>query len=455
MPITSLDTLPPIRSASGAKESKSSTPKELDRRIATIVRRKRIAYGAGASAYGRMERERMLQEAAQALKSGRFYGSPSRVSTRSKPPPSMREDRDMSLSAILDRIERREAESRRGKASRDRFMLPAIDSSPKSGARDSKPKKKDYERDVLPLIAAGGGGATGGVVRSVPSKEYGWGYLRSIVRRNFGSEVKRTLERARGLAHNPWRHSVATLKSVICGKPSKGQLLLGKDIHVAGGLQDDDFEFSAPERLHLLRAIRKNNKEIATDKSNPDNITTILSFGTRFRDTDSFRPDIRSATHETFFVDDYFSSLESAKNNVLELLAVTSGRPKDSFDCIIEPTRGFPPFPAVVFRIKPGSLRTKIPVNEWFQKPCLSINEALARKKGVFVHCARGVSRSASIVILWLMYTFDLTSYEAKQVVRYQRSFVLPNPLWESLISEVDIELRVQRARIAAAGKAI
>ncbi|RZF37440.1 hypothetical protein LSTR_LSTR013449 [Laodelphax striatellus] len=55
------------------------------------------------------------------------------------------------------------------------------------------------------------------------------------------------------------------------------------------------------------------------------------------------------------------------------------------------------------------------------------INEVIDKKGKVFVHCNAGVSRSASVVIGYLMRTFRLGFEEAYEMVKAQRSCIRPN----------------------------
>ncbi|KAH6899126.1 protein-tyrosine phosphatase-like protein [Coprinopsis sp. MPI-PUGE-AT-0042] len=55
------------------------------------------------------------------------------------------------------------------------------------------------------------------------------------------------------------------------------------------------------------------------------------------------------------------------------------------------------------------------------------IRAELEKGRGVLVHCHAGVSRSASIVTAFLMYTQDLTPQEALKLVRKARPMVEPN----------------------------
>lgn len=64
-----------------------------------------------------------------------------------------------------------------------------------------------------------------------------------------------------------------------------------------------------------------------------------------------------------------------------------------------------------------------------FPKTTEFIDEALQGDNGkVFVHCAMGVSRSASVVCAYLMWKFGIGSLEAVEWVREGRKRVQPNP---------------------------
>ena len=56
------------------------------------------------------------------------------------------------------------------------------------------------------------------------------------------------------------------------------------------------------------------------------------------------------------------------------------------------------------------------------------INWQLEQGHTVLVHCAAGISRSASVVIAYLMMTHGMTLDEAYQYVKSRRSIVQPNP---------------------------
>lgn len=83
------------------------------------------------------------------------------------------------------------------------------------------------------------------------------------------------------------------------------------------------------------------------------------------------------------------------------------------------------------------------------------IDECLGKGDGgVMVHCQLGQSRSASMVIAYLMRKQGLSYQKAFDKVKYKRSMVKPNPgfqkqlaLWEEMgcdISEVDVESGVE-----------
>jgi len=56
-----------------------------------------------------------------------------------------------------------------------------------------------------------------------------------------------------------------------------------------------------------------------------------------------------------------------------------------------------------------------------------TIRKYMDENKGVLVHCRAGVSRSASVVIAFLMMYHNLSFSQAQNYVRNQRPFINPN----------------------------
>jgi protein-tyrosine phosphatase len=68
-----------------------------------------------------------------------------------------------------------------------------------------------------------------------------------------------------------------------------------------------------------------------------------------------------------------------------------------------------------------------------FEKACQYIRENL-KKTNVFVHCQAGVSRSASIVIAFLMKEKKMKREEARAFVKSKREKICPNSkFWSEL----------------------
>lgn len=56
------------------------------------------------------------------------------------------------------------------------------------------------------------------------------------------------------------------------------------------------------------------------------------------------------------------------------------------------------------------------------------IKNALSCGGVVFVHCYGGVSRSATLVIAYLMQQYQMSMFEAMSYVKSKRSVIFPNP---------------------------
>lgn len=63
----------------------------------------------------------------------------------------------------------------------------------------------------------------------------------------------------------------------------------------------------------------------------------------------------------------------------------------------------------------------------YFQESIAFLKEALHSGGGVLVHCYAGVSRSATIIIAYLMQEQKMTFLDAMNYVRIRRPIVCPN----------------------------
>lgn len=67
----------------------------------------------------------------------------------------------------------------------------------------------------------------------------------------------------------------------------------------------------------------------------------------------------------------------------------------------------------------------------------------------VFIHCAWGMSRSASLVIACLMYSYNMKFYYALSYIRDKRSIVLPNVRFLYILKQYDDYIRFERSKIS------
>ncbi|XP_048843885.1 dual specificity protein phosphatase 13-like isoform X1 [Brienomyrus brachyistius] len=74
------------------------------------------------------------------------------------------------------------------------------------------------------------------------------------------------------------------------------------------------------------------------------------------------------------------------------------------------------------------------------------MREALSQKGRVFVHCARGISRSAALVLAFLMISEKLTLAEAIKAVRQHRN-ILPNAGFLSQLHHLDQKLAPMKSQ--------
>ncbi|KAM6964068.1 dual specificity phosphatase 29-like [Tautogolabrus adspersus] len=83
-------------------------------------------------------------------------------------------------------------------------------------------------------------------------------------------------------------------------------------------------------------------------------------------------------------------------------------------------------------------------LSPFFTETADFIHGALSQKGKVLVHCARGISRSATLVLAFLMIKERLTLVEAAEAVRRHRN-ILPNVGFLNQLCNLDSFLALQR----------
>jgi protein-tyrosine phosphatase len=61
-------------------------------------------------------------------------------------------------------------------------------------------------------------------------------------------------------------------------------------------------------------------------------------------------------------------------------------------------------------------------ISEYFSKTNEFIEKVLESKENVLVHCAKGISRSATIVLAFMMYKFKMSTQDAMGFVKRKRN---------------------------------
>ncbi|CAK86134.1 unnamed protein product (macronuclear) [Paramecium tetraurelia] len=67
-------------------------------------------------------------------------------------------------------------------------------------------------------------------------------------------------------------------------------------------------------------------------------------------------------------------------------------------------------------------------ISNVFEKSYLFIENALKSQQNVLVHCAAGISRSATLVLAYLMKSYQYTLEQALRYLKQKRPYVRPNP---------------------------
>ena len=66
------------------------------------------------------------------------------------------------------------------------------------------------------------------------------------------------------------------------------------------------------------------------------------------------------------------------------------------------------------------------------------IDASISNKKNILVHCQMGKSRSASVIIYYLMRKYNMTYNSAKTLLRSKRSLIEPNSYFEKQLSVIN-----------------
>ncbi|KAM3591989.1 uncharacterized protein V6R79_010953 [Siganus canaliculatus] len=85
-------------------------------------------------------------------------------------------------------------------------------------------------------------------------------------------------------------------------------------------------------------------------------------------------------------------------------------------------------------------------LSAFFAETADFIQDALSQKGKVLVHCARGISRSATLTLAFLMIRVGLTLPEAVEAVRRNRN-ILPNVGFLNQLCHLDACLALQREK--------
>jgi protein-tyrosine phosphatase len=107
---------------------------------------------------------------------------------------------------------------------------------------------------------------------------------------------------------------------------------------------------------------------------------------------------------------------------------------------ILDTFRYFPPLPSEVDHLKitlPDFPDSRI--IDHFPEGLKFISDSQKSRRPILVHCAAGVSRSASMVIGYLMVKYNLNFESAKAMVREKRRCIWPNEGFERQLRNLDI----------------
>lgn len=224
--------------------------------------------------------------------------------------------------------------------------------------------------------------------------------------------------------------------SPILTSESGAGILLGADWYYLA-TPKDDAEFSKLP-IEVVRALNAKHFTLS-DIDNPHKIKTILAVGSRHPMEWHLPSGFADIEITDLRVDDSFSCMKDAADNLNKFITNATSLPKAAeLELDFYEEEGRDPFTGTVYKVETGSLKMNLSVYDLFNKVFEKIHVTHSEGRGVFIHCARGISRSTTLVILYLMYHFNMRYDTAKRFVQEKRPFINPNPLWESFSREIE-----------------
>jgi len=83
-------------------------------------------------------------------------------------------------------------------------------------------------------------------------------------------------------------------------------------------------------------------------------------------------------------------------------------------------------------------------IYEYFQESFEFIEEAITYGTGILIHCQGGVSRSATIIIAYLIKKFQMTFEDALHYVQSSRPVVQPNLGFQKQLKEYEVLIKIK-----------
>lgn len=119
----------------------------------------------------------------------------------------------------------------------------------------------------------------------------------------------------------------------------------------------------------------------------------------------------------------YLGNYKFAKNGpLLKSLKITH-----VINCAKETQQGLPRIDRIEYKILPLDDHPSENISQYFQPTIEYIDNVIQNGGRIVIHCYAGISRSATILIAYLMYKFKYTPEETTERVRKLRSIVNPN----------------------------
>lgn len=167
-----------------------------------------------------------------------------------------------------------------------------------------------------------------------------------------------------------------------------------------------------------------------------------------------FSPQLYSVIPENAIMGSTYDTLSWVDGNVAigGYKAASNKQLMSDFDCIVSmiPVKDTPRFAGIEYFSKPVPDNPKYNIASEAGDAAIFVRNRIAAGKRVFVHCHAGISRSATVVLIYLMARHGMPLPDALALLKNKRPQVHPNDGFMRILKCIDAQMRLKRIKDTA-----